>query len=664
MSINEENKNELEELKDRGLDTGSLLAKFAELKHKHSDIFGKLEEGKKDKSKRTRPRRKKSYKSKKIDKNLNLVYEIREHEHSENSVEKFSIDSSKNISEDKEDLEKLRDRGLDTGSLLAKLSELKHNHSDIFDKLETENISIDSSKNVSEEKEDLEELRDRGLDTGSLLAKFSELKHKQDSIFNKLEKEKQEAKKQLQIKGQSFKEELHEPEQIEKLHEPEQIEELHEPEQIEELHEPEQIEELQEPEQIEELQESEQIEELQEPEQIEESQEPEQIEKLQEPEQIEEKQKPEQIEKLQEPEQIEELQEPEQIEKLQEPEQIEESQEPKQIEKLQEPEQIEKSQEPEQIEKLQEPEQIEESKEPEQVAKLHKIEQIEKEQFKESKNKKEKKSKKKKDKVKAEDSKEKKVEKLEEVKELEKKKTEKKKEKIKSEFKPQIIDLSYQPEEEKLNYSLGYVHRSFWELILNPSYFFNSRTIKLGEAIAYFFYAVCIFSFVFCGGNAFSSLLNLTYSPSTTSILKHLASDMVFCACVYVLIILVPLFIYIFAIKIFKGVGNISDEYGIVFYSFGTGLIAFSILITLLLLSFLWFKFCSVFAYGSYVFWYKVAGIAVILIIFNILYKALMEYQELKVLHALISLLLPCFVFWIFFSFLPKITNYIQHFIN
>ena len=130
------------------------------------------------------------------------------------------------------------------------------------------------------------------------------------------------------------------------------------------------------------------------------------------------------------------------------------------------------------------------------------------------------------------------------------------------------------------------------------------------------------------------------------------------------MIILVPLFIYIFAIKIFKGVGNISDEYGIVFYSFGTGLIAFSILITLLLLSFLWFKFCSVFAYGSYVFWYKVAGIAVILIIFNILYKALMEYQELKVLHALISLLLPCFVFWIFFSFLPKITNYIQHFIN
>ena len=626
MSINEENKNELEELKDRGLDTGSLLAKFAELKHSHSDIFDKLEDKKKEKNKRIRPRRKKSYKSKKIDKTINLVYEIKEHEHSENLVETYSTDLSKNISEHKEDLEELRDRGLDTGSLLAKFSELKHNHSDIFNKLETEKVSTDSSKNISEEKEDLEELRDRGLDTGSLLvklselkhnhsdtfdktekisidssknlieekedleelrdrgldtgsllAKFSELKHKQDSIFNKLEKEKQEAKIQLQIKEQSFKEKLQEPEQIKEIQEPEQIEETQEPEQIEELQEPEHIEETQ-----------------------------------------------------QELEQIEELQEPEHIEEIH----------------------------------GQEPEQLEVPQESEQVAKLHKIEQIEKEQFKEFKNKKEKKSKKKKDKVKAEDNKEKKVEKIEEVKESEKKKAEKKKEKTKSEFKPQIIDLSYHPEEEKLDYSLGYVYRSFLELTLNPSYFFNSRTIKLGESISYFFYAVCMFSFIFCGGNAFSSILNLTYSSSATSLLRHLASDIVFCACIYVLIIIVPLFIYIFAIKIFKGIGNISDEYGIVFYAFGTGLFIFSNLVILLLLSFLWFKFCSVFTYGSYVFWYKVSGIVVIIIVFNILYKALMEYQELKILPALISLLFPSCIFWIFFSFLPKITNYIQHFVN
>ena len=173
-----------------------------------------------------------------------------------------------------------------------------------------------------------------------------------------------------------------------------------------------------------------------------------------------------------------------------------------------------------------------------------------------------------------------------------------------------------------------------------------------------------MFSFIFCGGNAFSSILNLTYSSSATSLLRHLASDIVFCACIYVLIIIVPLFIYIFAIKIFKGIGNISDEYGIVFYAFGTGLFIFSNLVILLLLSFLWFKFCSVFTYGSYVFWYKVSGIVVIIIVFNILYKALMEYQELKILPALISLLFPSCIFWIFFSFLPKITNYIQHFVN
>ena len=211
---------------------------------------------------------------------------------------------------------------------------------------------------------------------------------------------------------------------------------------------------------------------------------------------------------------------------------------------------------------------------------------------------------------------------------------------------------------------MGYVHRSFWELILNPSYFFNSRTIKLGEAIAYFFYAVCMFSFVFCGGNAFSSLLNLTYSSSTTSILKHLASDIVFCACIYVLIIIIPLFIYFFAVKIFKGVGSISDEYGIVLYSFGTGLLVSSTLIILLLLSFLWFKFCSVFTYGSYIFWFKVAGLTVVMIILNILYNGLIEYQELKISQSLVSLIVPSVIFGIFFSFLPKITNYIQYFVN
>jgi len=73
MSINEENKNEFEELKDRGLDTGSLLAKFAELKHKHSDIFDNLEAVNKLTSMQTSPQTKKSYKSKNIDNPVNLV---------------------------------------------------------------------------------------------------------------------------------------------------------------------------------------------------------------------------------------------------------------------------------------------------------------------------------------------------------------------------------------------------------------------------------------------------------------------------------------------------------------------------------------------------------------------------------------------------------------
>ncbi len=173
---------------------------------------------------------------------------------------------------------------------------------------------------------------------------------------------------------------------------------------------------------------------------------------------------------------------------------------------------------------------------------------------------------------------------------------------------------------------------------------------------------MCLFAFVYSGGHALWSIANSTSaSVSMDPILKHLISDVVFCAGISVLIIIIPLLIYMIAIPVFKGFGKLIDEYGIVFYSFGAGLFVYSILIIFLLTMFLWFnKFCGVFLYGNFNFWCIISGIFCIIIVFNILYKGLSEIQELSMLGIYVSLILPTGMFVIFFHYFPKISVYIQ----